>query len=65
MVEVVHDHGDSSSSSMGLIFGIILAIALVFFLFYYFGRGFMTGGMSQPQINVPDRMDVNVNQPGN
>ena len=64
MVEVIHEHGtDSSSNSMGLIFGIILAIALVFFLFYYFGRGLMNGGMTQPQVNIPDKVDVNVQQP--
>ena len=65
MVEVIHEHGtDSGGNSIATVFGIILAIALIFFLFYYFGRGFLNSGVTQPQINVPDKVDVNVQQPG-
>lgn len=67
MVEVIHEHetsADNGGNSLGAIFGVLLAVALILFLFYYFGRGFITGGggTTTPQINVPGRFDVNVNQ---
>lgn len=64
MVEVIreHDvhHGDSGSGITTLA-GIILVLAVVLFLFYYFGRGLFTGGTT-PQISVPERVNVDVNQ---
>ena len=57
-----------SNSGMGFLMGVILFIAFIFFLFYFglpivrnsFGGGVGTG--SGTQINVPDKMDVNVKQ---
>ncbi len=66
MVEVIHEHDASSgSNNMGLVFGLIFAVALVFFLFYVFGRGFLNGGNMQPQVNIPDKINVDVKQPAN
>jgi len=66
MVEVIHEHETTTNDSgvgMGMIFGIILAVAVVLFLFYYFGRGLLSGGgYTQPQINIPDKVNVNIQQ---
>ncbi len=66
MVEVIHEHestSDNGGNSMGAMFGILLAVALILFLFYYFGRGLINGGgTTTPSVNIPDRVDVNVNR---
>ena len=66
MVEVIHEHdgGSGSGSGVGIMMGVILAVIVVLFLFYYFGRGLINGGPTtgQPQIDIPDRVNVNVNQ---
>jgi hypothetical protein len=65
MVEVIHEHDTHRDSGNGLsvMVGVLMAIALIFFLFYYFGRGFIGGtGSNQPQINIPDKVNVDVNQ---
>ncbi len=53
-----------NSSGMGFLLGVILLIAFVFFLFY-FGLPVIQnsiGGAGGTQINVPDKVDVNVKQ---
>lgn len=64
MAEVVHEvhHDDSSSSSLGLILGIVLFAIIALLLFYFFGRGF--GNTNTPSVQIPDKVDVNLNQPG-
>lgn len=65
MVEVIREHDvhhSDSGSGISTLVGIILVLAVVLFLFYYFGRGLFTGGTTTPQINVPDRVNVDVNQ---
>lgn len=69
MAEVIHEHTDGGNS-MGVMIGVLLAVVLILFMFFYFGRGLLGGGgvgtgTGTPQINVPDKMDVNVNQPAN
>ena len=61
MVEVIHEHDTNTGNGMGVIVGVLIAIALIFFLFYYFGRG-LIGSSNQPQINIPDKVNVDINQ---
>lgn len=61
MTEVIHEHDSSSNNGMGMVLGVILAIALIFFLVYYFGRGLFFGASNAPQVNIPDHVNVNVN----
>ncbi len=56
----------SNDNSTGLIFGIIIFIILGLVFFYYGLPAIRTIGTPQinipaPQINVPDKIDVNVN----
>ncbi len=49
-----------SDSSMGFLMGIVfLAVAL--FIFFVYGLPFMRQ-MGNPQINIPGKIDVNLNQ---
>lgn len=56
-----------NSSGMGFLMGVILLIAFIFFAFY-FGLPVLqnslngAGAGGGTQINVPDKMDVNVKQ---
>jgi hypothetical protein len=66
MAVVVNNPGTTSDSGsgVGFILGAILLIALMIALFYYglpYVRGSFGGG-GGTQINVPDKVDVNVNQ---
>jgi len=55
----------SNSSSAGLIVGIVLAIIIIF-LFIAYGLPAIRKQNSGTNINVPDRIDINVNkQPSN
>lgn len=57
--------GESGSNGSGFLIGVIvLIIAVVVLLFY--GLPYLRGSMgsSMPQVNVPGKIDVNVNQPG-
>jgi hypothetical protein len=66
MVEVIHEHEtpvDNGRNNMNSLIGIILVVVVILFLFYYFGRGLLTGsGAGQSGVNIPDHVDVNVNQ---
>lgn len=61
MTETVHDHSHSDGSGMGFMLGII-ALALFMYMLFAFGLPALRRGTSSPQINVPEKVDVNVNQ---
>jgi hypothetical protein len=63
MNEVEHvDHvHNNSGSGMGFLLGIILLLVVLFLIFYY-GLPYL-GRATNPQVNVPGTIDVNVNQP--
>ena len=53
-----------NGSGMGFLLGVILIIAFIMLLMFY-GVPYL-GNMMQtqgPQVNVPGKIDVNVNQP--
>lgn len=56
-------NGDSSGNGMGFFLGVILLILFVFLLLYY-GLPYIRSsfGSATPQINVPGKVDVNVNK---
>jgi hypothetical protein len=62
--EVIHEQSSSTSGSgMGFLMGIILLIVLAFLLFYYGLPALRGGAGSGGGVNVPSRIDVNMNQP--
>ena len=67
MVEVVHEHdthsADSGANSMILLIGILLAVAVLLFFFFGAGRGLLNSGtgVTTPQVNIPDKVNVDVN----
>ena len=54
---------DSTNSSLGLVLAVVILLILAAVVFYY-GPGFVRGITNQtaPQINVPGKIDVNVNK---
>jgi hypothetical protein len=56
---VVHHTDGGSSSSVGLLIGVVLVIVLAF-LFIYYGLP-MIRSAATPSVAVPEQVDVNVN----
>jgi len=69
MTTIVNTPGQGNSDSgsgMGMIVGVVLLIAFLFAFFVYglpMLRSSVGSGSTTPQINVPDDINVNVNQP--
>lgn len=58
---VVHNHPtENANSGSGFLLGVILLIIFVLFLLYY-GLPLIRN-TATPQLNVPSKIDVNVNQ---
>jgi hypothetical protein len=56
---------ESSSSGLGFLLGVIALIVFLFVVLYYGGpalRSMTRGANSGAQINVPDKINVDVNQ---
>jgi hypothetical protein len=62
--EVHHHHHDETDSGrgMGWIVGLIVLVVALWLLFMYGLPAIRTA--TTPQISVPERVDVNVNTPG-
>lgn len=52
----------NNNSGSGFLIGIILII-LVIILLFYFGLPYLNTGGGGTQVNVPEQVDVNVQQP--
>lgn len=52
---------DQASNSMGFLLGVIMLIVFILALFY-FGLPLLRSATRAPQVNIPDKVDVNVNQ---
>lgn len=62
MVEVIHEvERTDRSNNSGMLIGIIILAVVILFLVYYFGRGYVMGN-NAPQVNIPDHINVNVQQ---
>jgi hypothetical protein len=61
---VVHDHHDESAggSSNFLIGVILLAVVVLFLVFYGLPLLRNMGAATTPQVTVPGKVDVNLNQ---
>lgn len=53
---------ESSGNGMGFLLGVILLIVFVFLLIYYGLPAIRNSFSSGTQINIPDKVDVNVQQ---
>lgn len=64
MATVINTPGQTTSdgSGVGFLMGIVL-LAVALFLFFVYGLPFMRQTTNTPQINIPGRFDVNLNQP--
>ena len=61
MATVVNNpSGTGDNSGMGFLLGIILLIVFVVILLFY-GLPLLQNSTSSPQLNVPGKIDVNVN----
>ncbi len=60
--EVIHEHSNTNGGNgTGIILGVLLTAVFLFILFYLFGAGnFLRAG--NPSVQVPDQIDVNLNQ---
>lgn len=64
--EVIHEHSHAGDGGSGAVVGIVLLVLFVLLLLYFFGSGAfqgLTGGGTNVQI--PDKVDVNVQGPAN
>jgi hypothetical protein len=53
---------NSDNSGMGFFLGVVVLILFVFVLLYYGLPALSRFGSGNPQINVPDKVNVNVQQ---
>lgn len=53
---------NDSSGSMGMIIGFVVLVIFGFFFFVYGLPALRNMRLGNPQINIPDKIDVNVNQ---
>ncbi len=62
MVEtpVEHVHDSPRDSGMGFFLGVMVLIFFMFFLFYYLLPAFRNLGI--PQIKIPDKVQINIQQ---
>ena len=64
MATVVNTPGTTTSDNngMGFLLGVVLLIVFAV-LFFLYGLPYLTQSMQGPQVNVPGKVDVNVNTP--
>lgn len=67
MATVINNPGDSdtgnSNNAMGTVL-VALVILIIAVLFIFYGLPMLRSATTAPQVNVPDKIDVNVQGPG-
>lgn len=65
MAEIIHEHEREQPSGDGGIsfFWGVLLVIVILFLLVYFGLPFLRGATSNTPVQVPGKIDVNINQP--
>jgi hypothetical protein len=58
---VVHEDSGGNSGSWAALIGLALLIVIAL-LFFYFALPMLNRATTTPQVNVPDKVDVNVNK---
>ncbi len=62
MATIVNTPGNTESNSgVGMVMGVLLAIVIIA-LFFVYALPAMRGANRGTTVNVPDKLDVNVNQ---
>lgn len=61
MATVIHEHTRDNGNSSGTIIGLVLIVVLAI-LFFVYGLPLIRS-YGTPQVNVPDKINVNVNTP--
>ncbi len=60
---VVHDNGTGrSDNGIGFLMGIVLLVVVLYLLFMY-GLPMIRSAAAPTQVQIPDKVDVNVNTP--
>lgn len=54
---------ESDSASWAGLMAVVLIIAFLILMLYYGLPALRSAGSTAPQLNVPDKVDVNINQP--
>lgn len=57
----IHTEGSGGQNGYGFLLGVVILILFVVFFLYYL-LPMMRQSTSAPQINIPDKIDVNVEQ---
>lgn len=65
VTEVIHEQAapNANTSGMALMVGIAIVILAVIAFMYFVGFGGFRLGYTTPSVSIPDKVDVNVNQP--
>ncbi len=63
--EHYHDYPERRSGNSSFLVGVIILIVLAFLLYYYGLPAIRSFGGGGTQVNIPDRINVNVQTPQN
>lgn len=62
VIEHEHTQGTGGDSGMGTLLGIIMLL-IVAVLFFVYGLPLVANSLQGPQVNVPGKIDINVQNP--
>ncbi|MBI5044370.1 MAG: hypothetical protein HZC02_00380 [Candidatus Levybacteria bacterium] len=62
MATVIHEHTRDEGGSSGVLLALIILLVMAF-IFIFYGLPAVRSSIGAPQVNVPDKIDVNLNSP--